>query len=111
MTEATIDIVERLREQILTNEDIEGGWENSLISQLDAAVDGLERALVEIEDERAKQANNALNAATRQLGAFLNSFDARRNDRDPVDDGRAFSIRTGAEGAIENAAKAKDADI
>lgn len=49
------------------------GLSRSITSKLEAAIKSLERALNEIEQNRDKQANNAINTATNQLGALLNS--------------------------------------
>lgn len=111
LAEGALDIVAAVRDRIRDNESITGGQENSLVSQLEAAKKSLQRTLEEINDDRSQQANNALNTATRQLGAFLNHFDARQNGRWSVEDSNVFSITTQVEGAIENAAKAKDAEI
>ncbi|QSG01608.1 CARDB domain-containing protein [Natranaeroarchaeum sulfidigenes] len=111
LAEGALEIVATVRDQIRDDDSITGGLENSLVSQLEASENSLQRALDEIKDKHSRQANNALNTATQQLGAFLNNFEARQNGRSSLKDSKAFSITTRIEGAIENAANAKKAEI
>lgn len=111
MSEGALEIVAAVRNYIKGSESITGRWENSLVSQLMAAEESFQRALDETEDDRSRQANNALNTATRQLGAFLNHFEARQNGGRSLEDSKAFSVMTRIEGAIENAVSAKEAEI
>lgn len=112
LIDSSDDILESLRSRIEKSSEIRGGFERSLLKKLEAAADSLQRAKEFAAEGRDKQANNVLDTATKQLGAFLNAFDSQAskgNRKLPA--ALARRIRQQAESAIDNAATAKDAAI
>lgn len=112
LMQAARDIVHRIQNRIRDLDEIDGGREKSLLQQLTGAERHLDRANEELEDGRVEQANNALNTSSKNLGAFLNHFEALQNsNQHAISEGIAFSIRNQADGAIENVSVAKSARV
>lgn len=70
--------LEQLQTRI-TDAGLSKGQRRSLLAKVDAATESLGRARDEAADGRGKQANNQINAATKQLGALVNALEARKN--------------------------------
>lgn len=71
----------------------DGGRERSLLAPLEAAGDSVERAVEFAAEDRGKQADNQLNTASRQVGAFLNQFETLDSGR-PRDGPSDLVVRT-----------------
>lgn len=78
-------------------------------SKIDSALRSLERALSEIDRGRNKQTNNAINTATNQLGALLNSLD--RETYNNIPDNLVIAVNNTTELVIDNLSDARRADI
>lgn len=106
----TDEILESLQIRIKETAEITGGFEKSLLKKLGAAEASLQRARQLVTEGREKQADNQLNTTSRQLGAFLNSFEgqATKGNRDPSNTLIRY-INQQTEAAIDIVVAAKDA--
>lgn len=87
-----------------------GGQQRQLLAKLDAAADSVERAEDHVERGQAKQANDALTAASRQVGAFVNAVEATGGgNRLPED--RRVAFAEAAADVVDLLAAARDAAI
>lgn len=103
-----------LSAQINESDEVTGGDERALIEELDSAEEKIERALEFIDENRIKTANNNLKAATRNMGAFLNSFEAKASeqgngDRPTYPSVLVRSIVEQAEAIIDQLVRAQEA--
>lgn len=103
-----VELLAELRERT-TDTIAHGGTARSITSKLDAASESLDRALAEIDDGRAKQANNAITTAMNQLGAVLNAIEDQRGRGDRVPERFQVVLERHVEAAIGSLADARDA--
>lgn len=78
---AAMDRIRFIRSRIEENDAISRGRQQSLVTKLDAAIDSIERAVDAAAEGNEKRANNALNTAMKQLGAFLNEFGDSKGEK------------------------------
>lgn len=69
-------MIEEMIDALEESDAVTGGRQRSLTAKLEAACDSLDRASSFEEDGRGRPAENQLDTATRQLGAFLNQLEA-----------------------------------
>lgn len=114
-----IELVRQVIEIIDGSKKVDGGQERSLLAKLDSAMESLERAEGYATTQKEKQANNKLNTASKQLGAFLNQIDAmtkekgnkKKNERSKVG-GSVIQSSVGlTEAAIDRISDGRDAEI
>lgn len=94
-----------------------GGRRNALSANLDTARSRVERAIEFYSNDRYRQTDNMLNAASKNLGALLNKLDAAtgtgkggagKGRKRRVDDQTAFLIRSDATDIVDLIAYARD---
>lgn len=111
LVESILDGLSSLSDRL---EALPKGVSRSLSSKVETAVSCAEKAGSFVEGGRAKQANNALNAASKALGAFLNEVDAlsrgKGNGR-KIDSATTRALRGLASRLVDLIALAKRAEI
>lgn len=105
--------VDQLRTRVAEATPPSGGQQRELISKLDAVLERLQKAEHHIERSEPKKANNMLNAASRQLGGFINDLEAngRNNDGNKIPEHRRIAFIEAASESIELLSAAQNANI
>jgi hypothetical protein len=107
---AAIDLIDELIERFRDVSSLPGNKERSFIAKLQNVRKKIERAQRAIGRGKQKQADNALNAAINQMGAFLNELDTVKNDRAPSE-AFVWSVEQSANAVIEQLARAREATL
>lgn len=104
--------IEQLRTRVRERDPPSGGQQRQLVAKLDAALDCLEKAERHVDEGASKTANNMLNAASKQLGGFINAVEADGKGRgNAIPDGRRVAFGEAAADIIDLLAEAEMAEI
>ena len=107
---AATDLIKELIERFRDVSSFPGNKERSFVAKLQNVQKKIDRSQRAIGRGKQKQADNALNAAINQMGAFLNELDTVKEKRAPSE-AFVWSVEQSADAVIDQLARAREARI
>lgn len=107
---AATDLLEELIERFENVSSLPGNKERSFVAKLQNVQKKIDRAQKAIGRGKRKQADNALNTAINQMGAFLNELETVKDRRAPSES-FVWSVEQSANAVIDQLARAREARV